>query len=190
MFIYLFIKRFIMVSKEDVKKVIIQYTGGDGNKEFTKSTLLPYLGLSKSNKSLDKIFDELLKEGFIKLAKTSGNRKYYTLAKAVERREESQTIPSDFETLKDALREVLKEYFELYFGPPRTTQDLDKVYDFVKDEFGMASIKDIREQLGMSLEQFMAKFRDYIIKNYELISGGKEGIIKGGVLYGIIRRRK
>ena len=182
-------KRFIMVSKEDVKKVIIQYTGGDGNKEFTKTTLLPYLGLSRSNKSLDKIFDELLKEGFIKLVKTSGNRKYYTLAKAVEKREENPPH-EDFETLKNVLREVLKEYFELYFGHPKTTEDLDKVYDFVKDDLGMASIKDIREQMGMTLEQFMAKFRDYIIRNYELISGGKEGIVKGGVLYGIIRRRK
>ncbi|MFP3202529.1 MAG: plasmid protein [Sulfolobus sp.] len=178
-----------MVSKEDVKKVIIQYTGGDGNKAFTKSTLLPYLGLSKSNKSLDKIFDELLKEGFIKLVKTSGNRKYYTLAKAMEKREEKPPH-EDFETLKNVLREVLKEYFELYFGHPKTTEDLDKVYDFVKDDLGMASIKDIREQMGMTLEQFMAKFRDYIIRNYELISGGKEGIVKGGVLYGIIRRRK
>ena len=96
----------------------------------------------------------------------------------------------DFETLKSALREVLKEYFELYFGHPKTTEDLDRVYDFVKDDLGMASIKDIREQMGMTLEQFMAKFRDYIIRNYELISGGKEGIVKGGVLYGIIRRRK
>jgi len=96
----------------------------------------------------------------------------------------------DFETLKSALREVLEEYFELYFGPPKTTEDLDRVYDFVKDDLGMASIKDIREQMGMTLEQFMAKFRDYIIRNYELISGGKEGIVKGGVLYGIIRRRK
>ena len=75
-------------------------------------------------------------------------------------------------------------------GKERTTQDFDRVYDFVKDELGMASIKDIREQLGMTLEQFMAKFRDYIIRNYELISGGKEGIVKEGIMYGIIRRKR
>ncbi|WP_225968761.1 PepK [Saccharolobus islandicus] len=75
-------------------------------------------------------------------------------------------------------------------GKERTTQDLDRVYDFVKDNLCMASIKDIREQLGMTLEEFMAKFRDYIIRNYELISGGKEGIVKEGVLYGIIRRKR
>jgi len=35
----------------------------------------------------------------------------------------------------------------------------------------------------------MGKFRDYILKNYELISGGKEGIVIKGVMYGIIRKK-
>ncbi len=86
----------------------------------------------------------------------------------------------------DGVLSILKELK----GKERTTQDLDRVYDFVKDNLCMASIKDIREQLGMTLEEFMAKFRDYIIRNYELISGGKEGIVKEGVLYGIIRRKR
>ncbi|MCH4814976.1 MAG: hypothetical protein QXY87_04085 [Saccharolobus sp.] len=51
-------------------------------------------------------------------------------------------------------------------------------------------VKDLRIQLGLSLEEFMRKFRDYILEHYELISGGKEGIVKDGVLYGIIMRKK
>jgi hypothetical protein len=36
----------------------------------------------------------------------------------------------------------------------------------------------------------MREFRDYIINNYELIQGGKEGIVIKGIMYGIIRRKK
>lgn len=92
----------------------------------------------------------------------------------------------NIDVIKNALREVLEEFF----GKPKTYDDLDKVYEIVKDDLGYATIKDLREQLGMTLEQFMGKFRDYILKNYELISGGKEGIVIKGVMYGIIRKKR
>lgn len=95
----------------------------------------------------------------------------------------------DVSQLTRVIKSELESLFEEYFGKPKTVTDFNRVYDFVKDDLGYASIRDIREQLGMTLEQFMAKFRDYIIENYELHSGGKEGIVKGGILYGIIKRK-
>ncbi|QIW25321.1 PepK [Sulfolobus sp. S-194] len=71
-----------------------------------------------------------------------------------------------------------------------TPVDLDRVYDFAKNSLGHASIKDLRIQLGLSLEEFMRYYREYILQNYELIPGGEEGFIKGGVMYGIIRRKR
>ncbi|ARM77207.1 PepK [Acidianus manzaensis] len=90
----------------------------------------------------------------------------------------------------NGIRQLFDEYFTKYFGRPKTYEDLDKVYDIIKDDIGYAQIKDLREQLGMSLEQFMSIFRDYILQHYELISGGKEGFVQRGVLYGIIRRKR
>ena len=192
-----------MVTKDDVINIIMKYTGGDKKKEFAKTTLAEFLGMKNKRsalKELDNILDELLKEGVIKLSRIRGKAKYYTLGDG--KKEEVTTLESgDFKDLKkvvgEAVREVYEEYydairklFEEYFGKPKTIADFDRVYDFVKDDLGLASIRDIREQLGMTIEQFMDKFRDYIIQNYELHSGGKEGIVKGGVLYGIIRKKR
>lgn len=98
-------------------------------------------------------------------------------------RELSRELPK---VIKEAVKEALAEQF----GRREVTiSDFERVYDFVRDSFGMASIKDIRVQLGLTLEEFMSRFRDYILANYELISGGKEGFVKGGILYGIIRKK-
>ncbi|WP_246253048.1 hypothetical protein [Acidianus brierleyi] len=72
----------------------------------------------------------------------------------------------------------------------KSPTELDRAYEMMKNSLGYVRIDDLRRQLGMSLEQFMSEFRDYILENYELISGGKEGIIKDGTVYGIIRRKK
>lgn len=89
-----------------------------------------------------------------------------------------------------AIKEAVKEALEEYYGRRNVTiSDFERVYEFTKDGLCMASIEDLRIQLGLSLEEFMARFRDHILQNYELISGGKEGFVKGGVLYGIIRRK-
>jgi len=63
----------------------------------------------------------------------------------------------DMKNLRDALREVLEEYF----GEPKSFADLDSTYDFIKDSPGYVRIDNLRRQLGMSLEQFMAKFGLY-----------------------------
>lgn len=173
-----------MVSKNDVINAIIDITGNDNSKEFTRNGVRTHLGLSPS-KQLDKIFEELEKEGFIKLKRTKGNIKYYVLSNGNVQVEEKRNINPDVELFKTAVREV----FEEYFGKPATIVDLDRIYDIMKDDVGYASIEKLRIQLGLSLEQFMAKFRDYILKNYELIPGGKEGFIIRGSLYGIIRRK-
>ncbi|WP_048052680.1 hypothetical protein [Saccharolobus islandicus] len=95
----------------------------------------------------------------------------------------------DCTKLEGKIDEVLSILKELK-GKERTMQDFDRVYEFVKDDLEYASIKDIREQMGMTLEEFLAKFKDSIIRNYELHSGGKEGIVKEGILYGIIKRKR
>ena len=165
-----------MVSKDEVKNAILKFTNGKTDVTFTKTTIQKVMNTSTK---IDSILEELVNEGFIKLVKTTGRAKYYSLTKG-------QEVKSDYEDLKRALREVLEEYF----GKPKTFSDLDKVYDEIKDSLGYAQIKDLREQLGMTIEQFMAKFRDYILQNYELIAGGKEGFIRNGSVYGIIRRKR
>jgi hypothetical protein len=60
----------------------------------------------------------------------------------------------------------------------------------MKDSVGYVRIDHLRRQLVMSLEQFMVKFGDHILQHYELIPGGEEGFIIGGVTYRIIRRKR
>ncbi|MQL56605.1 PepK [Acidianus ambivalens] len=71
----------------------------------------------------------------------------------------------------------------------KTTRDLDSLYDKMKDSLGYVRIDNLRRELGMSLEEFLSTFGDYIEKHYELIPGGDEGFIRNGVRYGIIRRK-
>ncbi|AWR98166.1 PepK [Acidianus sulfidivorans JP7] len=89
------------------------------------------------------------------------------------------------EEIKKSLRDVLIEFF----GEPKSTSDLDSVYDIAKNNLGYVSIKDLREQLGLTLEQFMGKFRNYIMEKYDLIAGGDEGFLINGSIYGIIKRK-
>ena len=98
-------------------------------------------------------------------------------------------VPLQNASLRNLLDEYFKRYFEAYFGKPKTEKDLDRTYDQVKDSLGMTTIEILRVQMGMTLEQFLARFRDYIIQNYELFPGGKEGIVLNGVVHGVIRRR-
>ncbi|WP_231136397.1 helix-turn-helix domain-containing protein [Acidianus ambivalens] len=173
-----------MPSKDEIVKAILRVTGGDENKEFTKTAIAHELGMTKSTTTIDKIIKELESEGFIKFKEKRGQGIYYVLAK--KQVEEKKAEEHDMKNLKDALREVLEEYF----GKPKSFADLDRTYDFMKDSLGYVRIDNLRKQLGMSIEQFMAKFGDYILQHYELIPGGEEGFIKGGVMYGIIRRKR
>ena len=90
----------------------------------------------------------------------------------------------------DSIEKKLDKVLQILQSKEITEDELDRTYEFMKDSLGYVSIENIRKQLGMSYEEFMRKFRDYIIRNYELIPGGKEGILKNGVMYGIIRRKK
>ncbi|ACP35980.1 hypothetical protein LS215_1985 [Sulfolobus islandicus L.S.2.15] len=149
-----------------------------------------YLGTLKDRTVIDKIryigshldylSDEEKKE-FLEWA-----NELYSAISSILGKNNAVSLPKMDCTKLDEVLSILKELK----GKEKTTQDLDKVYDFVKDDLGYATIKDLREQLGMSLEEFMREFRDYIINNYELIQGGKEGIVIKGIMYGIIRRKK
>ncbi|WP_338598521.1 hypothetical protein V6M85_07735 [Sulfolobus tengchongensis] len=187
-----------MITKDDIINAIMKFTGGDTSRKFTKNSILNILGKKSSNKTIDKIFKELVNEGVISLATTKGKAKYYVLSKNLKEKEiakevrgkTTENVNSDIQNvIREIVDEAIRKYFEEYFGKPKTFQDLDNVYETVKDDIGYASINDIREQLGMSLEQFMSKFRDYILKHYELIAGGKEGFVIHGTRYGIIRKK-
>ena len=99
------------------------------------------------------------------------------------------TVKELKEAVEEAVKKAMKEYFEAYFGKPKTEADLDRVYYQICDDSGLTTIEHLRKQLGMTEEQFMARFRDYIIQNYELHSGGKEGILINGAMHGVIRRK-
>ncbi|WP_236752415.1 hypothetical protein [Acidianus sp. HS-5] len=183
-----------MDSKDEIFNAILRITGGDDTKEFTKTAVTRELGLSKPSSKIDKALKELEEEGVIKVKAKRGNATYYVLVKkSLNQKTESSLsvqqpaiqLPAQQNEIKQALREVLEEFF----GKPKSFEDLDKTYEFMKDSLGYVSIENLRKQLGLSIEQFMAKFGDYVLSNYELIPGGKDGFIKGGVLYGIIRRK-
>jgi hypothetical protein len=132
-----------------------------------------YLGTLKDRTVIDKIryigshldylSDEEKKE-FLEWA-----NELYSAIGSILGKNNAVSLPKMDCTKLDEVLSILKELK----GKEKTTQDLDKVYDFVKDDLGYATIKDLREQLGMSLEEFMREFRDYIINNYELIQGRK-----------------
>jgi len=131
-----------------------------------------YLGTLKDRTVIDKIryigshldylSDEEKKE-FLEWA-----NELYSAIGSILGKNNAVSLPKMDCTKLDEVLSILKELK----GKEKTTQDLDKVYDFVKDDLGYATIKDLREQLGMSLEEFM-KSGDYIINNYELIQGRK-----------------
>lgn len=192
------------ITKEDVINEILKLTGGDTKKEFSKGELAMIFGVYKNQKVLDPIIDELTKEGFIKLSRVKGNTKYYILAKGEKGMEKEERAVSDTTDVKriinaimkdpsfrQMLRDLIKEILEKDFNMKDVTiSDLERIYEIAMDGLCMASIYELRTMLGLTLEEFMAKFRDYILKNYDLISGGKEGFIKDGVIYGIIRKKE
>ncbi|QKR01136.1 PepK [Metallosphaera tengchongensis] len=85
------------------------------------------------------------------------------------------------------------EALDIFFSrnnKDKTENDFDKIYDEVKDSFGLARLDAIRKQLGMTEEQFYGRFREHILKDYQLLSGGAEGLILSGILYGIIKKKR
>ncbi|BFI75522.1 plasmid protein [Sulfurisphaera ohwakuensis] len=99
-------------------------------------------------------------------------------------------IPQSSDTNKlDTIDRKLDKVLELLEGRKKSIADLDRAYEMMKNSLGHVRIDLLRKQLGMSLEQFMNEFGDYILQNYELIQGGDEGFVKNGIVYGIIRRK-
>ena len=89
--------------------------------------------------------------------------------------------------LEERLKRV--EEYLAQSRPKWTEKDLDRIYYQIAGDTGLTMIKYLRQQMGMSLEEFMARFRDYIIQNYELHPGGDEGILINGTMHGVIRRK-
>ncbi|WP_286188972.1 hypothetical protein [Sulfolobus sp. S-194] len=196
------------ISKNDIKDAITELAKS-GKTIFSKQELLEKLNRKRSNTDIDNIIEDLVKEGFINRIKQGKNNKeiqfMFIGEKKVdeslsEKAEDIESEPLDqIKALQSALDMVLGKYYErliedlkkiIFRDHVPTPVDLDRVYDFAKNSLGHASIKDLRIQLGLSLEEFMRYYREYILQNYELIPGGEEGFIKGGVMYGIIRRKR
>ena len=94
--------------------------------------------------------------------------------------------------VEEALQEFTTEVNNLREGlgiHEETGDELDRIYDQVKDRLGQTTIEILRQQMGMTLERFLAKYRDYIMRNYELYPGGKEGIVLNGIIHGVIRKK-
>lgn len=196
------------ISKNDIKNAIIELTKS-GKSTFSKQELLEKLKRKRSNTEIDNMIEDLVKEGFIKKIKQGKNNKEIQFMFIGEKKvdenlgEKTEDIEGksldQIKALESALDIVLSKYYErliedlkkiIFRDRIPTPEDLDRVYEFAKNSLGHASIKDLRIQLGLSLEEFMRYFREYILQNYELIPGGEEGFIKGGVMYGIIRRKR
>jgi DNA-binding PadR family transcriptional regulator len=80
---------------------------------------------------LDPILDELVKEGFIRIVRTKRNAKYYALSdsKAVQAQSQAVQPQTDLSSLKDVVKEAVKEVLMEYFGTKEVTvSDLERVY--------------------------------------------------------------
>lgn len=195
------------ISKDLIRDTIIDLSKS-GKTIFSKQELLEKLGKKRSSKAIDDIIEDLIKEGFIRRIKQGKNNREIQFmligdknieeSKDLDKKEGMENSLNQIKAFENALDEVLGKYYErliedlkkMFRDKVPTTADLDRVYEFSKNSLGHAQIKDLRIQLGLSLEEFMRYFRDYILQNYELIPGGEEGFIKGGVMYGIIRRKR
>ncbi|BCU67599.1 hypothetical protein HS7_10360 [Sulfolobales archaeon HS-7] len=98
------------------------------------------------------------------------------------------------EMLKELMSEIryIKEYLKITQNPvnfPNMEKIFDEYYNKVKNALGVANLKLIREQMGVTKEEFYSKLSNYVQANYELIPGGEEGILVNGTICGIIRRR-
>ncbi|AHC52246.1 plasmid protein [Sulfolobus acidocaldarius SUSAZ] len=185
------------ITEEKILEIII----ASGQQGISISDIYEKLGIKpRSSKDKDtreevkKLLDNLLSSHKIK----KRNKRYYANeVKPATVKSNSQTQTSqqtfDLSSLEKEIEAIVKravlEAFKSYFGDSKSEKDFDRVYDEVKDSFGYARLEEIRKQLGMTEEQFYGKFRDYILKNYQLIDGGSEGILIHGSLYGIVKKR-
>lgn len=175
------------INKNDVYNFILEYGKRDPKGRVPKKEIREKFGVKRIAGKLKEAIDELIKEGKIK-----EDKDYYYLVN--EKTSATVTPQNDLDYLVKKLKEELITAFsnllEAYFGKPKTTEDLLRYYETMKDKFGFVTIKNLRIRMGMTLEEFMRRFGDYIEENFELIAGGDEGFIKNGSIYGIIRRKR
>ncbi len=188
-----------MVTEEE----IIRFLGEAGKDGLAFKSIVDKLHI-KPRASSDKdrrdevqrVLEKLIESGKV----TKRKKRYVLLERNQGTMEPSPTSPStpqapqfpmdpeDFKRLiKEAVAESLREFFSS--DGKVTFKDFDEVYDAVRDGFGYAGIDAIRRELGLTEQQFYSLFRRHILEKYTLIQGGKEGLIRGGIMYGIIKRK-
>ncbi len=146
----------------------------------------------------DTVLEELKKErkidvikrgnGFtIKLLADQGT----TLDDSTKKEKDQESQKGEKTQIEDILKllnEINKKLDTLLQRNGSPNLDFDKVFDEVKNPMGVATLKDIREKMGLSKEQFYSKYASHIQSSYKLFRGGEEGIVENGVIFGIIRR--
>mgnify|MGYP001772542101 FL=1 len=166
-----------MVAKEEVISVI---------RELYDGKPVAFSKIKKKIKAdpeeLEKLLDEMSKEGLVKRYDVGGGKAYEVSAV-----DPLSLILSELKRL----REEIKKLEELVEGKQKLSfSAFDEVYEKVKDNLGYAKLSDIRVEMGLSKEEFYSKFRDHIESKYELIAGGDEGLVRKGSVYGIIKKKR
>ncbi|AWR99855.1 hypothetical protein [Metallosphaera hakonensis] len=158
--------------------------------EEQKESLIKFLkerGGSAPRSALRKYSDDVLREmeleGKIKLQKVGSGIRVVLLDATTSGSAQNQP------TVLDLLKEINAK-LDLLLSTFRKGNELefDRVFEEVKNPMGIAVLKDIRERMGLSREEFYPKFSTHIESHYQLFRGGEEGIVKGGVIFGLIKR--
>jgi DNA-binding HxlR family transcriptional regulator len=164
-----------MLSKEEIISVIQELYDG---KPIAFSKIKRKV--KGDPEELERVLKELENEGIIRKHEVGGG-KVYELVKV-----------NKFDVIINMLNEIkaeLKELKELVKGNGKVDTALfERIYNKVKDNLGYASLQAIRIEMGIGKEEFYSKFSRYIEENYTLIAGGEEGLIRKGVVYGIIKK--
>ena len=137
--------------------------------------------IKESPEVLEELLSQLESEGLVKRYEIGGGKAYEPL--------HNDPISQILNIVKE-IREEIKRLEGLIAEKQKVDFSLfDKVYEEVKDNLGYASLQAIRVELGLSKEEFYSKFKSHIEANYDLIAGGEEGLVRKGVIYGIIKKR-
>lgn len=139
------------------------------------------------------VLNELEKEGKIKITK-KGNGYTIELLDNEARTEESSLNKEVKKEIKEngdiitILNEINKKLDIILQKLGFSNVDFDKIFEEVKNPMGIAVLKDIRERMGLSKEEFYSKYSSYIESHFQMFRGGDEGIVKNGTIFGIIKR--
>ncbi|WP_246263833.1 hypothetical protein [Metallosphaera tengchongensis] len=175
---------------------ILRESSKDG---VTISTIYEKLGIrpkarrdQEERERVLKVLDDLVRSGRVREKKSGKTKRYVYLGGPAEGDSRDKVVEPT-KDLEDIVKRAVLEALDIFFSrnnKDKTENDFDKIYDEVKDSFGLARLDAIRKQLGMTEEQFYGRFREHILKDYQLLSGGAEGLILSGILYGIIKKKR